>query len=274
MPTRLSISVILSAILVLSACSSEGGGELNMTPPKLKVFNVENARIVYEYGGAASGSKTHIIANYGVYQSQLDKMSFTMGGMKQNVHQLDVINDTTQYTINLDTKEGTRSHYDVSRIEAMAADFTEEEKKNFQETFLLRSQAQKIGKDTVLGKICDLYSIPMMGMRISLWNGLTLRSSITMGDEELTMTAVELDEDITPTIEMFTPPKDVKLSEPQMMEGMPAGHPPVGEGDQNSGMGEGEASPGNPHGGEGMSPGNPHSGEGKPAAPPVQGSGK
>lgn len=270
MPIRSTLAVLLTAVL-LSACSSENGGEMNMTPPNIKIFNVENARIVYEYGGAASGTKTHIIANYGRYQSQLDQMTFTMSGRKQNVHQLDLISDTTQYTINLDTKEGTRSAYDVARIEAMAAEFTEEEKKDFQAAFLLRSQAEKIGKDTVLGKVCDLYLLPMMGMRISLWNGITLRSSISMGDQELSMTAVELDEDISPTMDMFLPPKDAKISEPQMMNGMPPGHPSIDD-DPHSGDG---TSPGNPHEGGGMSPGNPHSGEGLPAEhPPLDGSGK
>ncbi|MDX9759750.1 MAG: hypothetical protein RBU27_11365 [Bacteroidota bacterium] len=270
MPTRFALSLLVTAVVVLSACSSEGSGDLDMTPPNIKIYNVENARIVYEYGGAASGSKTHIIANYGRYQSQLDKMSFEMSGMKQDVHQLDLISDTTQYTINLDTKEGTRAHYDLSRIEAMAADFTEEEKKNFQEAFLLRSQAVKIGKDTVLDKECDLYELPMMGMRISLWNGLTLRSSITMGEQELTMTAVELDDSFSPKADMFAPPKDVKLSEPKMMNGMPEGHPPVGGGDDpHGGMDGEEVSPGNPH----ASPGNPHAGDGSQAHPPMQGSG-
>lgn len=261
MPIRISLPVLLAAVLLLSACSSEqGNAELDMTPPKLKIFNVANARIVYEYGGAASGTKTHIIANYGRYQSQLDQMTFAMQGVEQKVHQLDLINDTTQYMIDLDKNEGTRSHYDVARIEAMAADFTEEEKKDFQAAFLLRSNAQKIGKDTVLGKECDLYELPMMGMRISLWNGITLRSSITMGDQELTMTAVEIDDDYSVSADMFAPPKDAKISEPQMMDGMPAGHPPVDGGD--------------PHSGEGMSPGNPHSSEGLPAEhPPLGGSG-
>ena len=270
MPIRISLPVLLTAVLVLSACSSEqGGGELDMTPPKIKIFNVKNARIVYEYGGAASGTKTHLIANHGRYQSQLDKMTFAMQGVEQTVHQLDLINDTTQYMIDLDKNEGTRSFYDIARIEAMAADFTEEEKKDFQAAFLLRSQAEKIGKDTVLGKICDQYALPMMGMRISLWNGITLRSSIAMGDQELTMTAVELDEDFTPEAEMFFPAKDVKISEPQMMNGMPQGHPPINEGDPHSGEG---MSPGSPHSGEGM--GNPHSGEGLPAEhPPLGGSG-
>jgi hypothetical protein len=228
MPTRLSILTVLSFAIVLSACSTNSDG-LSTTPPTIKLYNVESARIVYAYGGAASGKKTHLIANYGMYQSQLDEMSFSMSGMKQDVNQLDIINDTTQFTINLKTKEGTRSLHDTSRLAAMVRDFTPEEMKNFQETFILRSQGQKVGKDTVLGKICDVYLLPMMGMRISMWEGLTLRSSISMGEQELTMTAVELETDIDPTLEMFTPPKDIKLSEPKPMGGMPEGHPPVGE---------------------------------------------
>ena len=55
----------------------------------------------------------------------------------------------------------------------------------------------------------------MMGMRISMWEGLTLRSSITMGEQELSMTAVELDTDYKPVITDFLPPKDAKISDPK-----------------------------------------------------------
>lgn len=255
MPTRISLLTLLSFTLVLAACSSEGGDGLSTTPPSIKLYNLSSARIVYQYGGAASGKKTHVIANYGMYQSQTDEMTFEMGGMKQEVHQLDIINDTTQYTINLKTKEGTRSPHDTSRLAAMVADFSAKERANFQEAFILRSQGQKVGKDTVLGKICDVYMLPMMGMRISMWEGFTLRSSIMMGEQELTMTAVEFDTDISVDASMFEPPKDVKLTEPQPMGGMPPGHPPVG----------GEE-------GMEMSPGNPHADEAPKTDAPVQGS--
>ncbi len=257
MPNRLSLLTILSMILLVAACSNDGADGLSTTPPTIKIYNVPNARIVYEYGGAASGKKTHLIANYGMYQNQHDEMTFTMGGMTQDVKQLDIINDTTEYTINLATKEGTRSLHDTSRLSAMVRDFTPEEMKNFQEAFILRSQGQKIGKDTVLGKICDVYVLPMMGMRISMWEGLTLRSSITMGEQELTMTAIEIDTDYSPDVADFLPPKDAKIAEPKPMGGMPPGHPPVGGGDEDM-----QASPGNPHAPS----------DAPPADAPVQGS--
>ncbi|MBE0642603.1 MAG: hypothetical protein IH600_00815 [Bacteroidetes bacterium] len=257
MPNRLSLLTILSMVVLIAACSQNGSEDLKTTPPAIKLYNVANARIVYAYGGAASGKKTHLIANYGMYQAQTDEMTFTMGGMTQDVKQLDIINDTTEYTINIATKEGTRSLHDTSRLAAMVRDFSAEEMKNFQEAFILRSQGQKIGKDTVLGKICDLYVLPMMGMRISMWEGLTLRSSITMGEQELTMTATEIDTDYSPSINDFLPPKDVKLTDPKPMGGMPPGHPSVGGGDEDM-----EVSPGNPHA----------PADTPPAHPPVQGS--
>jgi len=258
MPNRLSLLTILSMILLVAACSQEGAEGLSTTPPAIKIYNVPSARVVYEYGGAASGKKTHLIANYGMYQNQQDEMTFTMGGMTQEVKQLDIVNDTTEYTVNLATMEGSRSLHDTSRISAMVRDFSEEEMKNFQESFILRSQGQKIGKDTVLGKICDVYVLPMMGMRISMWEGLTLRSSITMGEQELSMTAVELDTDYKPVITDFLPPKDAKISDPKPMGAMPPGHPSVDGGD-----GDMQASPGNPH-----APSDAPAGH-----PPVEGSG-
>ncbi|MBR9977985.1 MAG: hypothetical protein KFH87_07850, partial [Bacteroidetes bacterium] len=227
MPIRSSLLFSTVFALLLVACSSESGETLKSTPPAVKLFNVEQARIDYTYGGAASGKKTHIIANYGMYQKMVDEMSFTIDGRTQEVHRMDIISGNTLYDIDMRTQEGTRTPYDTMRIIEMTRDFSDEELKDFQASYLLRSQGEKVGKDTVLGKICDVYSMPMMGMRMSVWKGLTLRSQILMGDEELTMTATKLETDFRPTVEMFQPPKDIIISEPSEIEGLPPGHPPV-----------------------------------------------
>jgi hypothetical protein len=236
MPNRFSLLLGAVFALLFVACSTDSGETLKSTPPAVKLFNVENAHIEYTYGGAASGKKTHVIANYGMYQKMVDQMSFTIDGRTQDVNRIDIISGNTLYDINMKTKEGIRSPYDTMRIIEMTRDFSEEELMDFQASYLLRSHGELVGKDTVLGKVCDVYSMPMMGMRMSVWNGLTLRSNITMGDDELTMTATKLDTDIRPTVEMFLPPKDVNITEHAPIDGLPPGHPPVDGDDMDEQM--------------------------------------
>ena len=232
---RILLAAFVSVTL-LAACNTGGGGDsINDTPPAVKLYGVPQARITYEYSGGATGSKTHTIANYGAYQAQEDNMSYNFRGEKRDVHMLDIIADTIQYSIDLAKKTGTYRPFDTTRLGIMVRDFTAEEKENFQEAFIRRSGGTRVGQDTVLGKVCEVYELPMAGMRISFWKGITMRSRIVMGDQELLMTATAIDTDFEPALSMFKPPKDVKMSEPEVMSRFPEGHPPVdGSGEQQA----------------------------------------
>ena len=224
------LSILLLSTLLLSACGGgEGGGELSTTPPPVKLYGVPNATITYEYSEGASGTKTHIIANYGVYQALTDSMSFNFQGQPRNVFQLDITADTVQYSVDLSTMEGVRSSFDTSRIRRLVADFSEEEKADFQASFILRGGGQKVGTETILDRECDVYELGMGGIRVAMWNGLTMKMEVVMGGESIVMTAVDLDLDFTPTADMFAPPADAKIKEPEVITSFPEGHPPVGE---------------------------------------------
>ncbi|MBN1447771.1 MAG: hypothetical protein JXA28_07555 [Bacteroidetes bacterium] len=226
------ISIILPAILLslflVSACGGDSGsGSLYDTPPNVKLYPIEKVKVTYEYGADASGSKVHIIANYGAYQRQEDRMSFTFNGEARNIHQLDIINDTVQYSVDLSSMTGTRSSFDTSRQSSFIRTFSEKERQDVQAAYILRGGGTKIGKDTVLDRECDLYEVGFQGIRVSLWNGVTLRMHVTMGGQNLVMTATEIDTDFEPTADMFLPPKDAKISEPKVISRFPDGHPPV-----------------------------------------------
>jgi hypothetical protein len=231
------LSILSLSLVLFSACgdSGESGEGLSTTPPPVKLYGVANARITYEYSEGASGSKTHTIANYGVYQALLDSMSFTFQGQPRNVYQLDITSDTVQYSVDLSTMEGVRSRFDTSRIRRLVTDFTEEEKQDFQASFILRGGGTKAGQETILDKVCDVYELSMGGLRVALWNGLTMKMEVVMGGQSIVMTATDLDLDFTPTRDMFMPPADAKMREPEVISNFPEGHPPVDAPEQEMG---------------------------------------
>ncbi|MCB2203105.1 hypothetical protein KQI65_00025 [bacterium] len=230
-------TILLVSGMVLAACG--GGGEhgdaLSTTPPPVKLYGVPNAIITYEYSDAASGNKTHTIANYGMYQALLDSMTFSFQGNTRSIHQLDITADTVQWNIDLTTMEGTRSNFDTSRIRRLVADFSPEEKEHFQESFIVRGGGTKVGTETILDRECDVYELGMGGIKVALWKGLTMKMDVVMGGQHIVMTAVDIDTDFTPTRDMFNPPTDAKITEPEVISSFPEGHPPVDAPQQNSG---------------------------------------
>ena len=98
---------------------------------------------------------------------------------------------------------------------------------NVNAELLMRMGGKKIGKETVLGKECDVYDLSG-SMKISMWKGIVLKSEMQMGQYKMNLTAKKIDTDASSTIEDFSVPKDVKIKTPVTgMGGMPPGHPPI-----------------------------------------------
>ncbi len=227
MRNSLFVHIALAA-LFLSACGSGDNGEsLKDTPPSVKVYALKNVKIDYEYSGAATGTKTHVIANYGMYQRMDDDLTYEMGGEKRHVQVIDIIADTVQYHIDKSKNTGTRRTFEVSRLEKLVEKYTEKELEDFQQSYLVKSGGKVIGKETILGKECTVYDLAMSGVIVSMWKSITMRTKLKMGDSEIVMTAVDIDDDYSPSASMFAPPKEVKIEEPRVISNFPEGHPPV-----------------------------------------------
>lgn len=228
MRTRIFPAILILSLVILASCGSDdGGGALYTDPPNIKLYGIENAKVSYDYSGDASGTKTHIIANFGQFQRQEDRMEFSFQGQPRNINQLDIIADTVQYSVDMTTMTGTRSRFDTARQNNFIRSFSEEERQNVQAAYILRGGGQKVGKDTVLGRECEVYDLGFQGIRTSLWKGLTLRMTVKMGGQDIVMTATEIETDFEPNPEMFIPPADASIRKPEVISRFPEGHPPV-----------------------------------------------
>ena len=221
----LTLVAVVFTVTALSSCGEEAG--LYDGPPPVKLYGVENASITYTYSGAGEGTKTHILANYGMYQKLEDNMTYSFNGQPRKIHQLDITSDTAQYSVDLKEMKGTKRSFDTTRLNALIKDFTDEERADFQAAYILRGGGKLVGEETILGKPCSIYEVGFSAIRVSLWNGITLNMTAVMGEDTIRMTATEIDLDFTPTVAMFTPPEGVTWEQPRVISNMPAGHPPV-----------------------------------------------
>jgi hypothetical protein len=235
MTRTLFTAAFLAAALLLQSCGQEQDSTLKTTPPKVKIYGVANGKIQYEYSGAATGSKTTIFANYGMYQRQDDEFTFNSNGQAQKVHSIDITSDSVVYAVNLVDSKATKSKFDFEGFEIYTDNFSKEEKENFQAAYILRNGGKEVGTEEILDRECKVYEMPYMGMKLALWNGLTLKSTMVMGQDTMYLTATSIDTDYKPTAADFLPPSDVQLTD--LTQGMPPGHPSIDK--QGSNLPEG-----------------------------------
>ena len=214
------------AFAFIAGCGNNSG--LKDTPPEVKLYGVESARVEYAYSGDAKGTKKIAIANFGMYESDNDDFTLSMNGQSNVVKTLSIRCDTMNYTIDLSKNTGMSAAFSLQELKTATEKYTAEQKENVNAELIQQMMGgKKVGKETILGKECDIFELPGGG-KISLWKGIVLKQDMPMGGMKFGLVATKIEEDVDFTIADFTPPKDVKIEAPGASNpGMPPGHPPV-----------------------------------------------
>jgi hypothetical protein len=217
--------LLVIPVLLVTSCGKKSTG-LKDTPPKVKLYSVPAVRIEFDYAGGATGTKTLLIANYGMYERE--ENNFSMSGTENKM--LSIRNDSVSYMIDLKTKEGRSTPSEMSQLESMMHMNGKQQYASANEFLINNMGAKKTGKETVAGKECDVYEIDagmQAKIKVYMWSGIVLKSEGDMGAHKIIWSAKKVDTDVTPTIEDFSVPKDVKIKAPEPATGLPPGHPSI-----------------------------------------------
>ncbi len=219
------ISTLAVIVLIAVACNKSGG--LKDTPPLVKLYQVKSAKIVYEYSGAASGTLTDIFANFGMYENKSNDILFNMGGKQSHVQTTSINNDTVTYVVDHAKKECVKTRSEFEMLKQYTANWNQQQKDNFILENYVRNGGERVGKETLLGKECDVVDMKMAGMKIWIWKGIMMKVEYQMGESKMIIAAKSIDADFSATAEMFEPPKDIPVKDQtKAPKGMPPGQNP------------------------------------------------
>jgi hypothetical protein len=220
-------SIITAFVLVAIVAGFTGcSNGLKDVPPKVKLYGIKTAKIEYAYSGDVTGKKSVLIANFGMYETQIDEFTMQMGGKPSTVKSQTIRVDTLNYTIDLKDSSGQKSPFSFDQLEQMTKNFTPEQKENLNaELIQTMMGGKKAGQGDVLGNKCDIFEL-QGGGKIWMWKGLVMKQEMPMGTMKLALTATKIETDPSVSISDFTPPTWVKFAPPAPM-GMPPGHPQV-----------------------------------------------
>ena len=155
-------------------------------------------------------SMTIYFDDYGNKECSETKGVIDMGiAGKIQIHNMTIVNNGYIYNLDISNKSGTKSKCSFS---AKDIDFS-----NLNEDIMKQMKISEAGTEVILGKTCDKYLLNDPALKIksaySVWNGLPLKSEVSINGITAKVTAKKIEENCTISAEKFEISKDIKITE-------------------------------------------------------------
>lgn len=206
---------ILFMVLVAASCKNASsdkqqtqasGEEFRVTAPEKGKGKYGIKSGIVEYKTSVMGFEaiqTLYFDNYGALEATVTSMEI-MGMKTQNVT---ITKEGYIYTLDLENKTGTKTAiYSGSVINF--EDITDQVTKDW--------NLKKVGKESVLGKECDKWSMnnESMGMKghYWVWKGVALKVDADMSSSKMLMEATKFEDNVNVPAEKFEIPADIVIN--------------------------------------------------------------
>ncbi len=226
--------VFAIAIMMLALASCSGGGKksdstTDSTKIKDSIAKAASSKGRYKLKSGivtmvseTMGMKqtiTMYFDDYGNKTSNETKGEIDMGAMgKTQIDNLNFTKDGYLYNINLVKKTGTKRK---------KADFGKQKDIDFSklsDDMMKQMKITKQGTEVVLGKTCDKFAMddPAMKMKSTycVWNGIPLKTDMDMGGIKASVTATNVEENVSIPADKFEVPSGITITEMADVKGV------------------------------------------------------
>lgn len=179
---------------------------------EIKRYAVKSAIVDYTISGSQSGQETLYFEDYGKREARCSEYTIKMFGFQSVTKNATIIDGEWVYSIDLDERQGTRMN--LAKLQEMALKGAESQTlKDYSEKALNKIGAVKEGTETVLGKRCQVYSIPKMQMKVWIYNRIALKTTANISGMQMDITATSIKENVSIPADKFDVPADIAVTD-------------------------------------------------------------
>ncbi len=210
----ISFSLILSFTLLNCGDGSKDDAQDSVkdsTSSFKKRYGVKSGIIEYSLSGSQEGTKTLYFDDWGMRQAEYTRSVLSIAGFSKSINLVNIIDGEYQYVINMDQRAGTKTRNPIIK----AIDELKDQKgfNEFGEQMLLSMGGNKIGRDEIMGKECDVYEIGNTGTKLWVWEWITLKEETNSGGLNRTVVATKINIGGSVPSSKFALPEKVVLNE-------------------------------------------------------------
>lgn len=215
---KTTLLLIVFAIFAFMSCKNKSNDNTsdNNNSNNTEVKNDKSSKGKYDFKSGIITLKSTVMGmeqKYFIYFDDYGKKEATdiiMEMMGVKVHSRSLIKDGYIYSLEMNEKKGTKTKYVENYTSNM--DFN-----NIPEDVAKDMNLKKSGKETFLGKECDVYTIDYKSMSTSgkflVWKGIALKTEMNSGGMSIVMEATDIQENVKVDNEIFTIPSDFTIEE-------------------------------------------------------------
>ncbi len=198
------------SLIVLFTCIIIALGTLNSAKnSKYERYKIEKAKIEYKISGALSGTETLIFDQFGMLEKKETKGTVNQNGMLQQIHVAEYTLIDKYYDMSLLNNVG--NEYSLQSLFDHADSLKKTNLLDIQRETMIAAGATIEDGRRILGRVTQKFTTPDSKFAFWSWKNVTLKivKSTPIGD--ITVEAVEIDENPKIDKSVFTLPKNVKI---------------------------------------------------------------
>ncbi len=154
-------------------------------------YEIESGHVVYSISGIKKGSEELFFDQYGARQSKLTKNKISIGTNAREISTLTIYQKDSVFMINLNDSIGRALKDEYLFIVADSLNTLDLTKAQL---FLMQNEQglQKIAKEKILNKECDVYQLPDSSLQMWLWNNIPLKIESSIMGIKNTVVAIRI----------------------------------------------------------------------------------
>lgn len=171
-------------------------------------YHIKSGIIEYDVSGASTGTETVYFDDYGIKEAKYSNQEINMMGIQQKTNQIIISNSEYIFTLNVDTKTGTK-------MKNPLPGFLPDDK-NLEELgkeIMTNMGGKIVGSETLLGKTCDIWEVEQLSAKIWVWNTIPLKTEVNMMGMNITSVAKKFEPNANIPGEKFKVPDGYKITE-------------------------------------------------------------
>jgi len=220
---RTWLTIALLILLAATSCQKQAGDEAGTkgssassqpateTSGYPKRYLVESGIVEYEMAGMQKGTETVYFDRWGWREAKHTNSELSIAGISRKENKLAIMEGEWIYNIDLTSRTGTKIKNPMLQqfIEAAKGRSLTE----VGEEMMRNMGGEKSGTDTVAGQPCDVWVVKQIGSKSCVWNGVTLRTEVTMGGMQMTSNATRFQANAAVPADKIAIPGDIKITE-------------------------------------------------------------
>lgn len=180
---------VCAALATLAALAAHSGARVNSAQASvgIKRYQIASGMVEYTLSGAQNGTEILYFTDYGMREAKYSHTEIKVGTFTQKTNRVTILEGATIYTIDLDNNTGTKIENPFYKK------FEGQDATEVGERMLRDMGGQKIGTESFLGKMCEVWEIQKLGSKMWVWSGIPLKNETRFAGMQSFVVATKLE---------------------------------------------------------------------------------